>query len=346
MAAMSVVVAILAITLETVTAAHETAQRDGHVAEARSELASDETPASASTRKVPQSLWAQNWRGELTFSVNPRLGRALPERASDSIADFDESDGGLRLAITRLAGDRRPRLQIAAGVRSVPQYFDDRDPSSVAFGEITIGDNTPYRELVLMDPQDNPSTDQVTDNFEWYLRYRHSANFNDFLQSRARSENAITAGIRIRDVKTIMCSQRGLDSAVEIGACSNTPGVYWEGSFAVTNIWSSNSGLNRLEPNLEFAAYSRPIRDAFRFFGGLSGNYSYYDSAVTSDGDLREDFRVRATIGIDFTDYLRSLGPRMSASVGLQWQRRWSNDSNQQHERLYFVPGFNVVGRF
>ncbi|MCC5995453.1 MAG: hypothetical protein JJU18_03660 [Oceanicaulis sp.] len=333
MAAMSVVVAILAITLETVTAAHETVQREGHVETTRTESASEAAP--------PQQ--AKEWQREWIVALSPRLGRTLPRRASDTIVDFDESDAALSLAVTRPAADRTPRLHFVTGVRTSPQYFDDRDPTSAAFGSITIGDNVTYRELVL---EGGAAANQVTDTFGWSVRYQHTARFNDFFESHARSDNAITAGVRIRDVRTIMCDKRGFGNAVDAGACSNQRGVYLEGSFDVSHVWSSDSNLRRVEPSLSVSLYSRPILNSFRYIGALNANYSYYDTALTPDGDAREDFRIRVGGGIDFTDYLRSRGSPATASIGVEWQRLWSNDAGRQHERAYLVPSVQIKRPF
>lgn len=279
----------------------------------------------------------------MTFSVSPRVGEALPvDLAEDPV---DESEGEASILIRRpnsILG--KYQFQLRAGVVASPQHFDDQDPSSSIFGEVTIGDT--YRtlgELTMQQPGDVSLN--VADAYRPYLRYKYTRNYADFLQAWARDDHTITAGVRYRDVRTIMCDSE-MAPATEVGACSDLPGVYLEVRAELNQTFSTDIGYRRLFPSVRIDGYSRPFWGGVRFFAWAQYEASFFEDERTIEGDARHDGRLRATAGFDLSGLVRRAVPGLEFTLAGQFQRRWSNNPDKRHERGYFIPAVSLSTSF
>lgn len=286
--------------------------------------------------------WTDDWEGTMAFSLSPRVGEPLPLDSSEDIVD--ESEGELSFVVRRPRTIGSLQLQLKGGVTSSPHLFDDDDPESSLYGELTLGDTyLTIGELVLREGGD-PSA--IRDAVRPYFRYRLTNVYGDFLQDWSRRDHTVTTGVRYRDIRTIMCHAR-MPAAAEVGACTNRPGVYVEARAEVNQTWSTNIGYRRLYPSLRVDVYSRPFAGGLRVFGWAQGELSFFhDERTPDDEELRRDFRLRLTGGLDLSEWARRLGPRLDLVLAGQYQRRWSNNAGKEHDRGYFIPSLTLTTGF
>jgi len=278
------------------------------------------------------------WKDNISFSINPRIGKSLPSDSSQDIVD--EGEGEIAFTISRPKTKGGVQLQFKFGIISAPQLFDKADPTSALYGEATIGDSyVTVRELLDRSGELSPD---VSDAVRPYVRYRFTAAYNDFLDTWARSDDTLTAGVRYRDVRTIMCNEK-LPPATRVGACSDTPGVYVEARAEVSHTWSTDVSYRRVYPSLRLDVYSRPLAGGVRIFGWAQGETSFFRDERNLKGRLRKDQRLRLAAGLDLSKWVSRLGPKIDLSISGQYQRRWSNFADKRHERGYFIPSFTFT---
>lgn len=289
------------------------------------------------------SDWWRGWEGEAELSIGPRIGEPLPIDSDDDIVD--DSEGELTISITRSNIPTVNQLQFKLGITSSPQYLDAQDPESSYYGEVAIGDT--YVSLRRLRPHSgNGATNEVEDAWRPYGRYRFTRIFQGFLNDYVRNEHQVTAGIRYRDVRSIMCDL-AIAAATEVGACSNMRGVSWEVRAEVNRIWSSDDAEERFNPVLRFDLISRRLLGGVRIFGRAQAEAGFYQHArVPLTNERREDWRLRLTGGIDLSVLASRLGPDVALELAGQFQRRWSNDPSKEHSRAYFIPTLSVTTPF
>ncbi|GEM_PF-2901362 len=280
------------------------------------------------------------WTANIDFDLSPRIGEALP--SSDDSELIDESEGSVSLAFSR--GERLKRLQFKVGASTAPQLIGGGDPESGFFAEATVGDAyIPFDQLIGSDREIDPS---LADAWRPYARYRFGSSYTNFFDSHVRDLHTVTAGIRYRDVRTIV-EERAikLQDFTQVSAnAAATRGWYWEARAEGSNTWSTDATAEKLGLTLRADVYSSPFLGGVRLFGVAQGDLTFYDSALAPNGDKREDQRLRLTAGLDLTELVDSKASGLRLTIGGQFQRRWSNDPAQEHSRGYFVPniGLNV----
>lgn len=278
------------------------------------------------------------WSGSMEISASPRLGKPLP-RFSDEVLR-DESEGEVNVSIQRDEVLGNYPLKAKFGLTGSPQVLDDQDATSAYYGEITFGDT--YRPLYELELEKGGGrAPDVEDAYRFYARYRFTSAHKGSFDTWLRDEHQLTAGIRYRDVRTIMCSTV-MGPARDEGACSNLSGIYLEWRAEVSQIFSTDVTKRRIAPNVRGDIYSPRFLGGIRFFGRAQLEASFYSELRTPAGALREDWRLRATSGFDLSALASRLGPGINFELAGQYQRRWSNDPGSRHERLYFAPSISL----
>lgn len=301
------------------------------------------TAATAQSAEPPSAEAADNWEGEIEFSIGPRLGKEQPFDTSEELVD--ESEAELSVAVRRTLDGFPWQLQLKAGMAWSPQYFDDGDPESGLYSEASIGDTyVPLRQLLLRGKKDRAKA--VEDGLRPYARYRFTRVHNQLLGNRVRDEHQATFGLRFRDVRTIMC-ERELPPADMAGACTDTRGVYWEARAEINRIWSTDPNEERVVPSLRVDLYSRPLAGEVRIFGQAQIEARFYEQARDPvSGGRREDLRLRLGAGLDLSGLSGRVLPGLGLELMAQFQRRWSNDDTKEHKRFYFIPSLTLTKTF
>jgi hypothetical protein len=281
------------------------------------------------------------WQGGLELSVTPRIGRQQPFDTSEDVVD--ESETELVLSFKRPNTVGSLPLALKAGLTWSPQYFDDSDPQSGIYGEIGVGDSyLPLSRLAFRRGTAAPTA--IDDGFRPYASYRYTSVRQAFLDARVRDEHQITAGLRYRDIRSIMCQPNAVEG---VTPCGTDPGVSWEARAEVKQIWSSDPAEERTAPSVRADLISRPRAGGIRFFARAQVEARFYDSARASpSGEHRQDWILRLTPGINLTGLIQHWlrGPELE--LGGQLQRRWSNDPGRRNTRFYFVPSLSFSGSF
>ncbi|HEY0086417.1 MAG TPA: hypothetical protein VGB65_10960 [Allosphingosinicella sp.] len=299
-------------------------------------LAMAATPALAQPAAAPADPAKKPvWSGGVELSFSPRIGKQQPFGTSEEL--IDESEGELSVSIKRTNTVGRLPLQLKAGISTSPQYFDEGDPESGYFGEITVGDAfIPLTTYLVRGTAEK--TDAVSDARRPYARYRYTRIHNGFLDGFARDEHQATLGFRFRNVVTIMCDVADLPPADE-EACSKEPGVSFEVRTELNRIWSSDRNEERFAPQVRLDITSRRLWGGARIFGRGQIEARFYDHArAAATGKRREDWRLRLTGGVDVSEAVARAVPGAELELAAQFQRRWSSDETKEHSRFYFVP--------
>lgn len=210
----------------------------------------------------------QVWNGIFAISASPRIGRSLPFRADD--IPVDESEAEISVAAANRDAFGFTKLESRIGVASSPQLLDDSDAASAIYAQVTVGDSfIPFRRLLLRSTGN--LNGKVADAWRPYARYRFTRNYANFFRAYARSDHQVTAGIRYRDVRTIMADSQ-LAPATEVGAASETVGWYWEARAEGSQIWSTDDTRKRFTPLVRLDVYSRPVAGGVRIFARSQGD--------------------------------------------------------------------------
>lgn len=266
---------------------------------------------------------------EFGIGLSPTIGKPISSDADDSLVDDSEYELSLRVwrAVNHL---KKMRVQIKIGVTDAPNYLDGDNPESTAYGELQIGDTyIPFREL-LKGEFGSPVL-ASTNAIRPYARYRLVSVHEDFLQDRTRTDHKFTLGVRYRRVPYVMDDPE-------------VPGLYVEGRAEVTRAFSTSDPDEFWNPTLRLDVYSPPFWMDTRFVATVAGDANFYAHTRAPDGDKRRDLRLRTTIGFDVTEPLkRLLGiSGIRGELFGRFQRRWSNDSQKEHTRLYFLPSVSL----
>ncbi len=170
----------------------------------------------------------------------------------------------------------------------------------------------------------------MSDAVRPYLRYRFISAHSEFIGGRIRDDHRITGGVRYRNIRSIMTSslEPWRDPVM---------GWYWEGRLEGSKIFSTDPTKRRIAPTARLDVYSRPI-GLVRIFGRAQGELSWFEDAPLANGDNRRDQLVRFSAGLDVGRLLGQFTSALSGEVGVQYQKRWSNEPTARHERGYFVP--------
>jgi hypothetical protein len=311
------------------------------------------TGAAAAQGEPPPSESASifhGWDGRVTASLRPTFGADLPEDVARDIVD--EGEGELAVRFTRhIAGSLD--LQLRGGVTFAPNYFDDDDARSALYGQVSVGEVpdllTEFRSL------GSTEISAFQDTITPYARYRYIRGYEQFLERVKSHDHRFTVGLVYQDVRGIMCSDsewRRLQEDPDLeGLCTGDRGLYWqaEGNFNV--VASPDPLRERSYATLALKGLTRPF-GGVRFFAELGGEAHFYDhERVAVTGRRREDRLARATVGVDVSSALAGwlrLGRRhgLEASVGLRWERNWSNRPDKRYERGFVTPTLSLWTNF
>ncbi|HEY0028851.1 MAG TPA: hypothetical protein VGC35_13370 [Allosphingosinicella sp.] len=292
----------------------------------------------------PDNKAKSEWSGNVEISTGARIGRKNPFDTTEDLIDESEHELALSGKVTHPIWDLP--LTVKGGITWSPQQFNDEDPESGLYGELTLGDDYhPIHKLGRFE-QAGDADDDVLDAMRPFGSVRYTRVYRSPLDGFVRDEEQVTLGIRYRNVVSIMCERRmgRGQSAEAVGACvdaegKSTAGISWELRAQVTRIWSSQAEEERLAPSVRADVVSQLIGRSLRFF--VRGQYElqFYDHAmVASTGREREDRRLRLGAGIDLSDWATRRLKGAGLELEAQYQRRWSNDADRRHERFYIVP--------
>lgn len=308
-------------------------------------LAQDAT-GDLSTVQASSKGFFSGWEGQQEFSISPRVGKALPlDSGEDRV---DESEGEVSLLARRENTLGVLPLQLKGGLTLSPQLFDDGDPESAFYGELTVGDSfIPFRQILLRPGVKGAGAraTKVEDGWRPYFRYRFTSIYADLFDAWDRNEHRGTIGLRYRNIETIMSSGR-MRPASEVGAASNVPGWSWELRGEVNRVWSTASSKRQWNPMVRGSLFSRPIAGFFRLYGEAQFELGLFRDEKDLEGDLRRDRRLRLTGGVDLSEWASKVGADVTFQLTGQYQRRWSNVADARHERGYFIPALSIITSF
>ena len=264
------------------------------------------------------------WEGEAELTLRPSIGEPISTDGDDNLVDDSDYEFSLRFwrPINRL---NKMRVQLKLGLSGTPNYLDGDNPESAAYAEVQLGDTyVPFRNLLDGEFERAP---EAANAIRPYARYRLVSVHDQFLRDWKRTDHKVTLGVRYRRVKYVM-------DDVQV------PGLYFEGHAEVTRVGSSQGSEELWNPRLQFDVIGAPFWMGTRFVFKATGEGSLYTKAEAPDGDKRRDWRLRLTSGFDISKPLKELTgiKGLRAEVLGRFQRRWSNDSNREHKRIYFVP--------
>jgi len=287
-----------------------------------------------------------NWSGFVENKISPALGEPISDAFADDYVDQSEYEAAL--AIQRpldFAGGLL--MEVRGGFTAQPHLSDDNAQESSYYGQLTLGDTYLPLGRAVQDGR-LQKADDIEDAVRLFGRYRFASVHSGFLEKRTRDEQQTTAGIRYRDVRRIRCTD-GRTAKSEY-PCGNVAGWSWEARAELTYLWSTESSKDRIFPTVRGDIISGPFWGGFRGVVSAVGEWSFYQNErVGPESDLRQDFRLRVQAGVDITGPLRRLfggSKAVSGEVLGRFQRNWSDRSDKEHSRIYFVPSLSFRTTF
>lgn len=258
------------------------------------------------------------WSTEAAITLTPKIGTPLP--LPSELDPVDNSGIAASVTFERRGRTGLTDFAIEAGTTYAPQLLDDNDEQSSIYAKATIGDR--YVPLPQLTRRLGSAIDgQENDAIRPFASYQFARVHSGFLDTKTADDHTVTAGIRYRDVRTIMTETGGR-------------GIYTELRGQVERVWSTSAAREQIIPGVRARLVSQPFGANLRLFGEARGDFKFYTDRPLSSGQDREDQRLRLTTGIDLSELFD--GPFVE--VAIQYQKIWSNDPTAEHDRLYFAP--------
>ncbi|MBW8304565.1 MAG: hypothetical protein K0M78_11640 [Brevundimonas sp.] len=283
---------------------------------------------------------------EWQIKAEPAFGFGSSEGVvEDSTTLIDESSFGAGLSWKVPIGER-VSLKFAPELGYSPNRYDTDAPSSALNLTFRLQHSTPTSRA----ENTRGEVIELQDSRTWFVEYKAGATLEDLFDTVSSEAQTLGAGVVFSNIAKYLCGdgQTSSDDVTGGNTCDQKGGLTYTFTPGIDVTDSSDDGEDLTKPYLSgkvsWPAWGR------QFSLETKGEGRFYDSARTVGGDLREDFRLAATLSVDLSDWLHCDNLPWTKSlefgIGVRYLRKWSNIEENEGEEFLVIPSLGYRRNF